>query len=156
MTSVQEECEMSEQSTEPDLSPDPPGSILSIGGLEFDTSFRSPNGATLRVYGEVEGKRTELLRFDDFVESPHYHAPSAGPSMPIDREEVGAPLEWFVTQLRDHLDSTLAAAGFGELLPQIDLAAVTRNADQITRAMEDCVPDGYVRIDGFGLQRADA
>jgi hypothetical protein len=131
--------------------PDSPGSTLDFGGLRFDVSFRDV-GATLRVSGQTDGEWTEMLRFDDFVDKPHYHVPSAGPSIPFDRS-LGDPMPWYVSQVRDHLAEWLERAGFASVLPQIDLAAVSANSDRLTQAMTDCVPAGYVRVDGVGLQR---
>jgi hypothetical protein len=110
-------------------------------------------GATLRVSGPVPGPPKALLRFDDFVDSPHYHAPADADSISLDRAVVGEPLEWFVSQMRDHLEDLLTAAGFAAILPQIDVRAVSRSAEQLRAAMIDCVPDGYVRVPGVGLQR---
>jgi hypothetical protein len=126
------------------------------GGLHFSVSFRAPAGATLRVSGDVGGSRTELLRFDDFVDAPHYHAPAAADPVMFDRESLGEPLEWFVGQLRDHLPELLTRAGFGTTLAAIDVDAVAGCADQVRTAMIECVPDGYARVPGVGLQRAGA
>jgi hypothetical protein len=128
---------------------------LDIGGLQFEASFRGA-GATLRVFGAVAGQRTELLRFDDFIDEPHYHVPAEGDAIMFDRAILGEPLDWFVSQIRDHLDELLTTAGFAEVLPGVDLRAVTDNAERIRKAMVDCVPDGFVRVPGLGLQRTEA
>jgi hypothetical protein len=123
-----------------------------VGGLRFSVSFRGP-GATLRVFGDTAGVRTELLRFDDFVEGPHYHVPAAGDPIQYDRATLGEPLDWIVTQVRDHLAELLTAAGFTDVLAGVDVGAVAASAERIRKAMVDCVPAGYVRVDGVGLQR---
>jgi len=128
---------------------------LDIGGLQFEASFRGA-GATLRVFGSVAGQRTELLRFDDFIDEPHYHVPAEGDAIMFDRAILGEPLDWFISQVRDHLDELLTTAGFAEVLPGVDLRAVTDNAEKIRKAMVDCVPDGFVRVPGLGLQRTEA
>jgi hypothetical protein len=127
---------------------------LDVGGLRFEASFRGDAGATLRVCAPVAGAEREIFRFDDFVDAPHYHAPADGPSIAFDRVALGEPLDWFVAQLRDHLEELLTAAGLTQLLPAVDVAAVTEKAEGIRRLMEDCVPEGYVRVPGVGLQRA--
>src|ERR1700680_3112134 len=129
---------------------------LDFGGLNFAVSFRGNAGATLRLSGPVGGAQKELLRFDDFVESPHYHVPADGPATMFDRTTLGDPLDWFVSQISDHLAELLTAAGFSEVLPDVDIGAVGANAGSIRKAMEDCVPEGYVRVPGFGLRRSDA
>jgi hypothetical protein len=124
------------------------------GGLHFSVSFRAPAGATLRVSGDVDGARTELLRFDDFVDAPHYHAPASADPVMFDRAELGEPLEWFVGQLRDHLAELLTKAGFAGTLRDVDVDAVAGCAEHVRNAMIECVPEGYVRVPGLGLQRA--
>lgn len=131
---------------------DSTGSELEAGGLKFTATFRGP-GATLRVFGPVEGHQKELLRFDDFVEGPHYHIPADGDSIEFDRARLGEPLAWFVTQLRDHLGEMLTDAGFSETLAAVDLAAVSAQAEEIRTMMIDCVPEGYTRVPGIGLQK---
>jgi hypothetical protein len=126
------------------------------GGLHFSVSFRAPAGATLRVYGDVDGSRTELLRFDDFVESPHYHAPASADAVLFDREALGEPLEWIVGQLRDHFTELMCTAGLAGVLDQVDVAEVADGAGRVRDAMVACVPDGYVRVPGVGLQLAGA
>jgi len=124
------------------------------GGLHFSVSFRAPAGATLRVSGDVDGTRTEMLRFDDFVDAPHYHAPASADAVMFDRDALGEPLEWVVAQLRDHLGTLLTDAGFEGALSRIDTQAVAGCAERVRKEMIDCVPDGYVRVPGVGLQRA--
>ena len=82
-------------------------------------------GYPARVSGDVDGHVTELLRFDDFIEGPHYHLPAGGDPIPFDQAALGEPLTWFVSQLRDHLGELLAEAGFARVLSDVDLDAVT-------------------------------
>jgi hypothetical protein len=142
--------------TDSHVSPDRSSTELHVGGLLFTASFRGPAGATLRVFGPVAGEETELLRFDDFIDGPHYHVPAEGEPVAFDQATLGEPLDWFVTQLRDHLAELLTAAGFAELLSDVDANAVTDSAEMIRKMMVDCVPEGYVRVPGVGLQRATA
>ena len=130
--------------------------VVECGGLRFEATFREPAGATLRVFGDVDGRVTELLRFDDFIEGPHYHIPAAGDPIAFDQASLGEPLTWLVSQLSEHLAEMLDEAGFGRTLSDADLDAVTDHADDIRRAMEACVPDGYVRVPGIGLRRSPA
>ena len=125
-----------------------------IGGLRFSVSFRAPAGVTLRVSAELENGRQEVLRFDDFVEKPHYHVPSSADATIIDPKEVGAPLDFYIAQIRDNLRGLLVQGGFPQLAEAVDLAAVTRDVDLVRQSMIDIVPDGYVRVPGVGLQRA--
>jgi hypothetical protein len=130
--------------------------VVESGRLRFEATFRAPAGATLRVFGEVEGHQEELLRFDDFVEDPHYHAPADGDQIAFDRTAKGEPLVWFVAQIRDHLAELLTQAGFSAVLAGVDLDEVSASAEEIRQAMEECVPAGYVRVPGVGLQPSPA
>ena len=127
---------------------------LEFGGLRFNVSFRDV-GATFRVDGRVDGAWTEMLRFDDFVDGPHFHAPADGDAIPFDGASFGEPLAWYVAQIRDHLPEWLEKAGFGEVLPSIDVEVVRLNADRLIEAMNACVPVGFLRVPGIGLQRSE-
>ena len=140
--------------TEVSRSAPPAATTLEFGGLRFEISFREV-GATLRVDGCIEGTWTEMLRFDDFVDTPHFHAPADGEAIPFDRASLGEPLAWYVVQIRDHLPEWLEKAGFGDVLPTIDVEAVSLNADRLTEAMNACVPAGFLRVPGIGLQRSE-
>jgi hypothetical protein len=128
--------------------------VVECGGLRFEATFRAPAGATLRVFGDVDGHVTELLRFDDFIDGPHYHVPAASDPIAFDQTKLGEPLTWLVSQLRDHLCELLTEAGLARALSDVDIAAVKDHADDIRKAMEVCVPDGYVRVPGVGLRRS--
>jgi hypothetical protein len=140
---------------EPRVPAEPAATAWDAGGLHFDVSFRGP-GATLRVFGDVAGHRKELLRFDDFVDGPHYHVPAEGDPILFDRATLGEPLDWIVAQVRDHLADLLTAAGFADVLAGADIGAAAGSAEKVRKAMVDCVPDGYVRVEGVGLQRVEA
>ena len=71
-------------------------------------------------------------------------------------QEYGEPLAWYVAQVRDNLAGLLTEGGYGEVVPKIDLAEISAHAGDIEKAMEDCVPAGYVRTPGVGLQRQPA
>jgi hypothetical protein len=129
----------------------PPSEQFEFGGLRFDVAFRGP-GATLRVDGRVDGEWAELLRFDDFVERPHFHAPADADQIDFDRD-LGDPLEWYLAQIRDHLGEWLTKAGHAAVLPGVDLAVVSANVDTLRQAMHDCVPETFTRVPGVGLQR---
>ncbi len=128
--------------------------VVDCGGLRFEATFRAPAGATLRVSGDVDDHTTELLRFDDFIEAPHYHIPADAEPIRFDQATLGEPLAWFVSQLRDHLGELLVEAGYARILSDVDLDAVAQHAADIRKAMEACVPEGYRRVPGVGLRRS--
>src|SRR5579862_3236083 len=127
-----------------------------FGGLRFEVAFRGNAGATLRVDGRVDGEWKEMLRFDDFVDLPHYHAPADAQQINFDRAANGEPLAWYMSQIRDHLPGWLTRAGFAEVIPTLDMTAVLANLPKVSHAMETCIPEGFVRVPGVGLQRVTA
>ena len=130
--------------------------VLEFGGLRFDVAFRAIGGATLRVDGKVADEWKELLRFDDFIDVPHYHAPADAEPINFDRATLGEPLAWYITQIRDHLPEWLEKSGFADVVPTVDMNEVVRNIDKVEKAMRDCVPEGFERVPGVGLQRVSA
>jgi len=128
---------------------------VDLGGLRFSATFRAPAGATLRVSRLLVGRWVELLRFDDFVEQAHYHVPAAGDAIMVDAGTDGVALDFYLDQIGDHLGELLARAGFEEIVPTIDVEAVTKNIDQVRHAMIDVVPVGYSRVPGVGLRKDD-
>jgi hypothetical protein len=130
--------------------------ILEFGGLRFDVAFRAAAGATLRVDGRVDNEWKELLRFDDFIDKPHYHAPADAEQIDFDRATYGEPLAWYISQIRDHLPELLTDSGFASVVAAIDMDEIARNIDKVDKAMRDCVPEGFERVPGVGLQRVKA
>jgi hypothetical protein len=128
---------------------------LEFGGLRFDVYFTGTFGATMRLSGQVDGDWKELLRFDDFVDMPHYHAPADAHQTNYDSAN-GDPLEWYIAQIRDDLPEWLTKSGYAGVLPSIDFAVVSANVGQLRDAMHDVVPEGFQRVPGVGLQRVDA
>ena len=127
--------------------------VLEFGGLRFDVAFRAIGGATLRVDGKVDNEWKELLRFDDFIDVPHYHAPADASQVNFDRATLGEPLAWYISQIRDHLPEWLEKSGFADVVPAVDMQEVVANIGKVEKAMLDCVPEGFVRVPGVGIQR---
>jgi len=146
--------------TEPALgtkvSQDPGATEWEVGGLHLSVAFRRDDGATLRVFGRRPEGWKEMLRFDDFIDSPHYHVSIDKPIIPFDRSKYGDPMEFYVREIRTHLGQLLIEAGFADVAANADLPAVSADAERIRREMIDCVPEGYERVPGVGLRRVPA
>ena len=87
---------------------------------------------------------------------PHYHAPADAEQINFDRETLGEPLAWYIAQIRDHLPEWLTKSGFADVVPTVDMDEVVRNIDKVDEAMRTCVPEGFVRVPGVGIQRVSA
>lgn len=113
---------------------------LKVGGLRFAVQQRSTGddgGSSIEVYGDVEGRWLQVLRFDCFKKMPHYHAPASndvrqklGPSV------VGDGLEWTLDQIRSHLPEMLTAAGFVELAGSVNQTALSKGWVRVKEAVE--------------------
>ena len=127
--------------------------FFEFGGLRFVVS-ENDYGANLAVFGDVGKGLVELIRFQDYVDDPHYHAPVGG-WYAFDRAALGEPLAWWITQLRDHLSSWLEESGFADVIPTIDLDEVRANVEALNEAMIECVPDSFARVPGVGIRRIE-
>ena len=98
---------------------------IPAGILEFAVTHRAvggDGGATLQVYGEVDGKRVQLLRFDCFQKAPHYHYDPDGQNVEykLDTLTMGDPIEWTLHQLRVNLSRMVLKAGYEPLAKKVD------------------------------------
>ncbi len=85
--------------------------------LQYRDDVMSDQGLCVQVYGEADGKDTEILRFDCFDQRPHYHY---GPEnlnirLDMDKTTVGNPLGWTMGQIRDKLPEMVERAGYADL-----------------------------------------
>ena len=97
------------------------------GGADAD------QGVCLQVVGNIEGKETELLRFDCFDNRPHYHYGPENKNIRImlDPTVAGNPLGWTMAQLRSKLPAMLARAGYEALAVQIDPYQLTQTLPEV-------------------------
>src|SRR5689334_11292216 len=86
---------------------------LEFGGLRLEVYFTRNFGASVVVFATTR-PAAEMLRFDDFVDVPHYHAPGDDPHPNnLDVAEVGEPREFFLNYLVENLPTVLPQIGFG-------------------------------------------
>jgi hypothetical protein len=103
----------------------------SAGGGDAD------QGVCIQVVGHMDGKETELLRFDCFDNRPHYHYGPENKNVRImlDPTVSGNPIGWTIAQLRRKLPAMLACAGYEALAPQLDPYLLTQTLGEVeTRA----------------------
>jgi hypothetical protein len=96
-------------------------------------STDADQGVCLQVVGNVEGKETELLRFDCFDNRPHYHYGPENKNIRImlDPTVAGNPIGWTMAQLRSKLPAMLARAGYEALALQIDPYLLTKTLPEV-------------------------
>ncbi len=108
------------------------GTVIEAGPVSFGMSYRAEimndQGLCLQVYSEVEGKDTEILRFDCFDQTPHYHY---GPEnhnirLNMDKTTAGNPLGWTLDNLRSRLPAMVQRAGYDELASKLEANPISK------------------------------
>lgn len=118
---------------------------VKVGGLQFVVMHRAiggDGGATIEVYGDVEGKSEQVLRFDCFRKMPHFHyAPMRNREQhELDPTKVGDPLEWSLGQIKGHLPEMLSTAGFADLAASVNKRALATGWARVKRAVAATAP----------------
>ena len=99
---------------------------ITVGGLSFAVEYRhvgEEQGPSVHVFGEVDGVEEEILRFDCFDKTPHYHYGFSyidQPQVLIDRAATGDPLEWVCGRIGTRLAVMLEKAQAGHLAASCD------------------------------------
>jgi hypothetical protein len=90
-----------------------------------DGAFADDGGLSIHVCATASGR--ELLRFDCFAATPHYHYISVdggNRAIAFDPDANGEMVPWVMACLRSRLPQMLARAGAVELASRIDAAAL--------------------------------
>ena len=100
--------------------------LLTAGDLAFAVAYRhagSEQGPAVHVFGPVNGADEEILRFDCFDRTPHYHYGFSyldQPMVHIDTAAVGDPLEWVCRCISSRLPALLEKAQASHLAAACD------------------------------------
>ena len=123
--------------------------VIDAGDISIAMSYRAEimddQGLCLQVYSEIDGKDTEILRFDCFDQAPHYHY---GPEnlnirLFMDKTTAGNPLGWTLSQLRDNLPAMFERSGYDELAAKVTSKPVaTETLDQVEATARAMSRDG--------------
>jgi hypothetical protein len=94
--------------------------------MNYRKELMPDQGLCVQVYGEVEGKDTEILRFDCFDQDPHYHY---GPEnknvrLHMDKTTAGNPLGWTLDNIRHKLPAMIRRAGYEELAAAVEASPI--------------------------------
>ena len=105
--------------------------VVDAGAVSIAMNYRKElmpdQGLMIQVYGEVDGKDTEILRFDCFDQDPHYHY---GPEnhnirLHMDKTTVRNPVGWTLRQIRENLPSMVNRSGYEDLAAQVEANPVS-------------------------------
>jgi hypothetical protein len=135
------------------------GLTIGVGGLRFNVRYSKTNadrGPSLRIYGDVEGKPVQLLRFDCFEQGPHFHYDPDGKNnqLRMDKTKVSDPIAWSMDYLRGNVASLIRIAGQGALADQLDEEVLTAALPTVEKALRDSIPAGTPRMEASGLRFA--
>ena len=132
------------------------GLTIGVSGLRFNVRYSNVNtdrGPSLRVYGDVEGKSVQLLRFDCFENTPHFHYDPDGKNnqLRMDKTKVSDPIAWSMDYLQGNVTSLVRIAGYNALADQLDEGVLTAALPTIEKALRDSVPAEMAGLQASGL-----
>jgi hypothetical protein len=133
------------------------GLTVGVGALRFNVRYSNTRtgdrGPSLRVYGDVEGKPVQLLRFDCFEQEPHFHYDPDGKNnlLRMDKANVSDPIIWSMDYLRGNVASLVRIAGYGALADEVDEAALTAALPTVEKALRDSIPAEMQAMAASGL-----
>ena len=119
---------------------------VEAGGIVFAMRYRDDitgdEGLCIEVRAELDGRDTELLRFDCFAVAPHYHygPESDDDRLMLDATSAGDPLEWALGCFkRGRLRPMIERAGYQTVAESLDEQAVAAALPKITAAAQAIV-----------------
>ena len=100
-----------------------------VGGVELRVDNRTlgeDGGPAVRVFGDVNRKAVQLLRFDCFRTNPHYHYDPSGKNdmHSLDKSTAPDSIGWTIEKLGNSLAEMIRTAGYDEVADKVDQAAV--------------------------------
>ena len=104
--------------------------VFNSGAVDITLEYRElmpDQGLCVQVFGKVEDQETEILRFDCFDQSPHYHYGPANHNIRLnmDKTTVGNPFGWTMDNLRSKLPSMIQRSGYDELAAAVEANPVS-------------------------------
>jgi len=133
------------------------GLTIGVGELRFNVRYSQTRtgdrGPSLRIYGDVEDKPVQLLRFDCFENEPHFHYDPDGKNnqLRMDKTKVSDPIAWSMDYLRGNVASLVRVAGYSALADQVDEAALTAALPTVEKALRDSIPAEMPAMAASGL-----
>ena len=110
---------------------------MTVGDLSFAVEYRhvgEEQGPSVHVFGDVDGVEQEILRFDCFDRTPHYHYGFSyidQPQVRMDPAAIGEPLAWVCSRIETRLPALLEKARAGHLAASCDPDQLTAVASEL-------------------------
>jgi hypothetical protein len=135
------------------------GLTIGVGGLRFNVRYSKVNadrGPSLRIYGDVDDKSVQLLRFDCFDIQPHFHYDPDGKNnlLKMDVTKVSDPISWSMEYLQGNVATLVRVAGYGALADQLDEGALSAALPTVEKALRDSIPMEAPGMEASGLRFA--
>jgi hypothetical protein len=135
------------------------GLTIGVGGLRFNVRYSNVNadrGPSLRIYGDVEEKAVQLLRFDCFDIQPHFHYDPDGKNdlLKMDTTKVTDPISWSMDYLQGNVTSLVRLAGYSALAEQLDEGVLSAALPTVEKALRDSIPMATPGMEASGLRFA--
>ena len=133
------------------------GLTIGVSGLRFNVRYANVStgarGPSLRIYGDVEGKPVQLLRFDCFENQPHFHYDPEGKNnqLRMDKANVSDPIAQSMDYLRGNFASLIRIAGYSALAEQVDEGALAAALPTVEKALRDSLPADMPGLQAGGL-----
>jgi predicted DNA-binding ribbon-helix-helix protein len=133
------------------------GLTIGVSGLRFNVRYANARtgdrGPSLRIYGDVEGKPVQLLRFDCFEQQPHFHYDPEGKNnqLRMDKANVSDPISWSMDYLRGNVASLVRIAGYSALAEQVDEGMISAALPTVEKALRDSIPAEMQGLEASGL-----
>jgi hypothetical protein len=113
---------------------------IEAGGVVFDVEYRvfgGDRGPAVRVFGDVDGRSVQLLRFDCFEKDPHYHYDPDGKDfhLHLNPETVPDAVAWTLGELRLNLPVMIRAAGYPGVAEKLDRRAAAAAVDRVAASI---------------------
>ena len=110
---------------------------MTVGDLSFAVEYRhvgEQQGPSVHVFGDMDGVEQEILRFDCFDRTPHYHYGFSyidQPQVLMDPAAIGEPLAWVCSRIETRLPALLEKARAGHLAASCDTHRLTAVATEL-------------------------
>ena len=103
--------------------------VYKAGPLDITLEYRAlmaDQGVCAQVFASVDGKDTEILRFDCFDQNPHYHYGPENHNLRLflDKTTCGNPFGWTMDNLRENLPVMIERAGYDDLAAAVEAQPV--------------------------------
>ena len=108
-------------------------------GLGGHGGSNATQGVCIQVAANLDGKETELLRFDCFDTDPHYHygPENKNERIMLDPTLTGNSIGWTIKQLQTNLPEMLMRAGYEDLAGRLDLNLVAQKLPEVEAAARE-------------------